>query len=184
MGFETSKRRGLFWEDAEKLDMLIQRFPFHTTGKKERDFETGFATTLMSSESSFNCKIITQIDKSTTVQPVYCFGKKHRPDLALEKEDIPGIPGIAVEVKFVTYAGLKAAIGQGYLYRLKYKFVFLILIISEKRKSIYEGIANGSEKDLEDILTHIAVNMNIFTYIVPAFNINKPGMKKCFGFFR
>jgi len=180
MGFKTSKSRGFWWEDAQELDRFIQNFPFHTTGKNERNFETGFATALMASKSSFNSKIITQIDKSTKVKGVYCFGKKHRPDLGFEKDDVPGI---AVEVKFVTYAGLKEAIGQGYLYRLEYKFVYLILIISEKRKRFYEVIDKGGESNLVDILEHLAVNMNIFTYVVPAFNI-KPGMRKCINFFR
>jgi hypothetical protein len=38
------------------------------------------------------------------------------------------------------------------------------------------------EKDLEDILQHLAKNMNIFSYVVPAFNV-KPGIKKCIPFF-
>jgi len=91
--------------------------------------------------------------------------------------------GIAIEIKFITYAGLKEAIGQGYLYRLRYKFVFLILIISEARKSIYFDIAAGKEKDLEDTLQHLADSMNIFTYIVPAFSIKQPGVSKCISHF-
>jgi hypothetical protein len=176
MGFEAGRRRGSIWEDAQKLDQVIQDFPFHTTGKKEHDFETGFATTLMAMKSSFNNEVITQIDKSTTVQSVYCFGKSHRPDLTL------GENGIAVEIKFITYDGLKNAIGQGYLYRLRYKFVFLVLVISDDRKSVYEDIDKGKEKDLEDTLKHLAEGMNIFTYVVPAFNV-KPGSRKCVEFF-
>ena len=120
--------------------------------------------------------MITQIDKSTTVRSIYCFGKKHRPDIALDEN------GIAIEIKFVTYDGLKEAIGQGFLYRLRYRFVILVLIISEDRKFIYSDLNGGKEKDLEDTLHYLADNMNIFTYIVPAFNI-KPGMRKCISFF-
>ncbi len=175
MGFEPGKRRGILWKDAQELDRFIRNFPFNTTGKTEHEFETGFATTLMATKSSFNSRIITQIDKECTVDSVYCFGKKHRPDLTLE------VNGIAIEIKFITYAGLKEAIGQGYLYRLKYKFVFIVLIISEKRKSIYKALDNGEEKDLGDTLAHLAKHMNIFTYVVPAFSI-KPGMRKCIHF--
>ena len=64
MGFESGRKRGMLWEDAEKLDRVIQEFPFNTTGKNEREFETGFATVLMANKSSFNSEIITQIDKS------------------------------------------------------------------------------------------------------------------------
>lgn len=176
MGFESVRRKGRYWEDCKKIDKIILNFPFHTTGKTERDFENGFATTLITMKNSFNSKVICQIDKTTTVKSVYCFGKNHRPDITLDEN------GIALELKFVTYAGLKDAIGQGYLYRLRYKFVFLILVISEDRSHIYADLDTNKEKDLHDTLRHLADKMNIFTYVVPAFEI-KPGMKKSIGFF-
>ena len=177
MSFEPSKRHGRFWEDAKTLDRIINEFPFHTTGKNERDFENGFASALMTMKKQFNCQVITQIDKTTTVKSVYCFGKKHRPDLTLDEN------GISIELKFITYAGLKSAIGQGYLYRLRYRFVFLILVISKERRTIYEDLCNGKEKDLENTLQHLADKMNVFTYVVPAFALKNPGMKKCHTFF-
>ena len=176
MGFKHARRRSDYWDDCNSLDELIKKFPFHTTGKTERDFENGFATTLLTMESSFHSKIITQVDKKTTVQSVYCFGKKHRPDMTLDED------GIAVELKFVTYAGLKDAIGQGFLYRLRYRFVFLVLIISEDRSNIYYDLDTNKEKDLQDILKYLADTMNIFTYVVPAFEV-KLGTKKCISFF-
>ena len=57
-----------------------------------------------------------------------------------------------------------------------------MLIVSEQRKTIYEDLASGKEKDLEDTLRHLANCMNIFSYVVPAFVV-KPGIKKCIGFF-
>ncbi len=176
MSFESSRRHGRFWDDAQNLHRIINEYQFNTTGKNERDFENGFASTLMALKKNFNSQVITQIDKATTVKSIYCFGKKHRPDMTLDEN------GIAVELKFITYAGLKDAIGQGYLYRLQYRFVFLVLVISEDRRTIYDDLCVGKEKDLENTLQHLADNMNIFTYIVPAFNL-KPGMKKCFSFF-
>lgn len=177
MGFEAGRRRGRYWEDAKKLDEFFHDYPFHTTGKKERDFENGVAMSLLTKRKEFNAQVITQIDKSATVKSIFCFGKKHRPDITLDEN------GIAIEVKFVTYSGLKEAIGQGYLYRLRYRFVVLVLIISETRKNVYLAIAEGKEKDLEDTLQHLANSMNIFTYIVPAFRITQPGTRKCIGFF-
>ena len=41
---------------------------------------------------------------------------KHRPDMTL------GDTGAAVELKYITYAGLKEAIGQGFLYRRFYGY--------------------------------------------------------------
>ncbi|WP_428354761.1 hypothetical protein [Methyloprofundus sp.] len=129
MSFEYSKRFGRFWDDAKTLNNMIYDYPFHTTGKNERDFENGFASTLITVKNQFNCKVITQIDKSTTVKSVYCFGKRHRPDMTLDEN------GIAIELKFIHYKGLKDAIAQGYLYRLQYRFVFLVLIASLDRQS-------------------------------------------------
>ena len=177
MSFEASVRRGRYWEDAKILDEMIYDYPFHTTGKNERDFENGFASGLMMVKKQFNCQVITQIDKKTSVKSIYCFGKRHRPDMTLDEN------GVAIELKFITYDGLKEAIGQGYLYRLRYRFVFLVLVVSEERKYIYEDLCAEKEKDLEDTLQHLADNMNIFTYIVPAFNL-KPGMKKCYSYFK
>ena len=189
MGFEPCKKKGIFWEDAKALDSFIENFSFNVFGKKEHDFEIGFAQALKSHQNNFKSKIITQIDKETKVRSVFCFGKKHRPDLILlddknkklDEKDKKGV--IAVEIKFVKYTGPREAIGQCYFYRLKYKFVFLILIISEEKKNVYYNcIDNEGERDLKDILSLLAKEMNIFTYIVPAFNI-KPGTSKCIHFF-
>ena len=176
MSFENSRRNGRYWNDCKTLTKLINKFHFNTTGKNERDFETGFANTLMHDRDKYSCNVITQIDKETTVQSVYCFGKKHRPDMSLDED------GVAIELKFVTYDGLKDAIGQGYLYRLKYRFVFLVLIISESRHTIYEDLCAGKEKDLEDTLQYLADHMNIFSHIVPAYT-TQSNQKKCFSFF-
>lgn len=101
MGFESVRRRGRYWDDAKRLNSIIHDFPFNTTGKSERDFENGFAATLMAMKSSFNSDVITQIDKSSTVRSVYCFGKSHRPDMTLDEN------GIAVELKFCYLCGSK-----------------------------------------------------------------------------
>lgn len=177
MGHVPARRRGTLWADAQKLDQIIQDFPFNTTGKKERDFEGRFASIVIARKAEFKHNVISQILKSTTVHSVYCFGKNHRPDLTI------GQDGIAIEIKFVTYDGLKEAIGQAYIYRLRYRFVFLILVMSEKRRCAYESFATGKEKDLEDILSLLSSTANIFTYIVPSFNIAQPGIKKCLSYF-
>ena len=176
MGFESGKRYGRYWEDAKKVDALIHAYPFNTSGKNERDFENGFATSLMMAAPNFRSKPHTQIDQDTKVESVFCFGKKHRPDMAL------GESGAAIELKYITYAGLKDAIGQGVLYRLRYRFAFLVLIVSSDRKQLYLDISTGKEKDLIDTLHYLADSMSIFTYIVPAF---KPplGCKLCHSFF-
>lgn len=176
MGFESSKRFGRYWEDAKQVHQLIHAYPFNTSGKSERDFENGFATSLIMAKGNFKSKPHTQIDKDTTVGSVFCFGKQHRPDMAL------GDSGSAIELKHITYAGLKDAIGQGVLYRLRYRFTFLILIVSNKRKHIYYDISTGKEKDLIDTLHYLADNLNIFTYVVPAFKPT-PGCKHCYSFF-
>lgn len=176
MSFESSRRYGRFWDDAKELDSFISDYHFNTSGKNERDFEQGFAAALYNSRKSFGCEVITQTNNETSVKSVYCFGKKHRPDMALDENVI------AIELKYITYAGLKDAIGQGHLYRLQYKYVFLVLVVSPDKKEMYSDLCERKEKDLEDILQHLADNMNIFTYVVPSFKL-KPGMKKCHSFF-
>lgn len=178
MAFELGRRNGSLWNDAKRLNEFISEFPFQTTGKKEKDFEIGVSQALKSNEKNYENGIITQIHKDKKVSSVYCFGKNHRPDLTINDD------GIAFEIKYIRYDGLADAIGQGYLYRLRYKFVFLILVISDTNKPLYEDIETGKEKDLEDILNDLAEGKNIFTYIVPAFVIKKPGVRKCISFFR
>ena len=33
------RRRGKYWDDCKRIDSLINNFPFHTTGRNEKDFE-------------------------------------------------------------------------------------------------------------------------------------------------
>ena len=178
MGFEPVRRRGSYWNDVQKVDEVIRNFPFHTTGKSEKDFENGFSSALMAMKSNFENEVITQIDKTRKVKSVFCFGKNNRPDLTISED------GIAFELKFVSYGGFNQAIGQGYIYRLQYKFVFIILVIDEENKDLYYDIAEGKEKNVEDILFHLSETMNVFTYIVPAFEIKKLGTNKCLSYFK
>ena len=120
MGFEVGRRRGSMWDDVNKINDMVINFPFHTTGKSEKSFENGFSTAILTNQNNFENEIITQIDKTTTVKSIYCFGKNHRPDLTINND------GIAIEIKFVKYDGLKEAIGQGYLYR------FILIVILSK----------------------------------------------------
>ena len=178
MAFEKGIRRGSYWNDVVKVNSIINNFPFYTTGKSEKDFENGFSTALMTMQNQFENDVITQIDKTKKVKSVYCFGKNNRPDLTI------GEDGIAFEIKYTDYGSLNQAIGQGYIYRLDYKFAFLILVLSDTIKELYEQIAEGKEKQLEDILNNLSEDMNIFTYIVPSFPIKKIGVPKCISFFK
>jgi hypothetical protein len=176
MGFEPSRRIGSLWNDAIKVDGIIRSFPFYTTGKSEKAFEANFSSHLMADSKIFENDVITQIDKTKKVKSVYCFGKNNRPDLTI------GEDGLAFEIKYIDYGSLNAAIGQGFIYRLDYKFVFLILVLSEDAKELYYEIAEGKEKQLEDILKYLSEDMSIFTYIVPSFEIKKVGVTKCIPF--
>lgn len=176
MGFEKGRRFGKFWDDTKTLNELITTHSFNTTGKNEHDFKISLASSMMTMKKNFNFEVATEFDKSDTVKSIYCFGKNHRPDMMI------GDKGLAIEMKFIRYSGLKDSIGQGYLYRLHYRFVFLVLIISEKRKKIHFDLQSGKEDNLKSLLQHLADTMNIFTYIVPAFSIS-PRMKKCISFY-
>lgn len=124
---------------------------------------------------------MSQVHRSARVESVFCFGKNHRPDMTYvdidKQEDI-----IAVELKRISYSGLKEAIGQGLIYRIKYRFVVIILVLSDECKNTYLDIENGQEKNLEDLLKYLAEENNIFTYIVPSFSV-KPGIRKVISFY-
>ena len=182
MGFEKGKRTGKNWEDILFIDSLIKNSDKKTsgsimniTGKEEKDFELRFSSLLDANKVKLNGNLISQQNKDTTVKQIYCFGKKHRPDMTINDD------GIAMEIKYINdnFDGVKMALGQSLMYRLRYKFVINVIVISEKNKDVYEKAVNGEEKDLEDILKYLADDMNVFTYIVPAFSL-KNNQKRVF----
>ena len=182
MGFEKGKRTGKNWEDVLFIDSLVKNADkkntgsiMNITGKKEKVFELRFSSILDANKRNLNGKLISQQNKDTTVKQIYCGGKKHRPDMVINDD------GIAIEIKYIksSFDGVKMALGQSFMYRLRYKFVINIIVISEENKDVYEKALNGEEKDLEDILKYLANDMNVFTYVVPAFPL-KTGQKKVF----
>ena len=182
MGFEKGKRTGKNWEDILFIDSVIKNSDkknngsiMNITGKEEKDFELRFSSLLDANKVKLNGNLISQQNKDTTVKQIYCFGKKHRPDMTINDD------GIAIEIKYINdnFDGVKMALGQSLMYRLRYKFVINVIVISEKNKDVYEKAVNGEEKDLEDILKYLADDMNVFTYIVPAFSL-KNNQKRVF----
>ena len=182
MGFEKGRRTGKNWDDVLFIDSLMRDSDkkssgsiMNITGKEEKDFELRFSTLLDANKANINGKLISQQNKDTTVKQIYCFGKRHRPDMAINDD------GISIEIKYISnsFDGVKMALGQSFMYRLRYKFVINVIVISEENKEVYEKALNGEEKDLEDILKYLADEMNVFTYIVPAFSL-KAGQKKVF----
>ncbi|TWB85991.1 hypothetical protein FB106_1441 [Synechococcus sp. Ace-Pa] len=174
MSFEKGIRRGSVWEDVIILDALIKKTRFALTGKYERDYEFAFTQTVTANAERIKGQVISQTNQETSVRSVYCFGKRHRPDLTINED------GIAFEIKFLgeSLDGIKLAIGQSMLYRLRYKFVINLFIIAERHKDTYAKACNGEERDLEDILKDMSNEMNIFSYIVPAFSL-APNLKSC-----
>ena len=133
MTFQVGRRRGNVWHDVNTVDGIVKAARFNLTGKTERDFEMLFSERIRANEDRLKGKIISQVDKETVVQSVYCFGKKHRPDLTINDD------GIAIELKFInnSFNGIKEAIGQSIFYRIRYRFIVNIFVISEKHKDIY-----------------------------------------------
>ena len=165
MAFQSGHRRGQIWDDVQTLNKIIHNTRFNLTGKSEREFELAFMSSVNANADRINGQIMSQVDKDTTVRSVYLFGKKHRPDLTINDD------GIAIEIKYLSGSldGLKQAIGQSIFYRVRYRFVMNVFVISEKYKDTYLKGANEEEKDLEEIFQDLSADMNIFSYIVPAF---------------
>ena len=53
---------------------------------------------------------------------------------------------------------------------MRYRFVINVFVLDEKYKETYLKGANDAEKDLEEIFRELSTDMNIFSYIIPAFN--------------
>jgi hypothetical protein len=121
---------------------------------------------MTANEDKLKEKIISQTNLETSVRSVYCFGKRHRPDLTGNED------GIAIEIKFLgdSLEGIKLALAQSMFYRLRYKFVINLFILAERHKDTHAKAFNGEERDLENILKDISNDMNIFSYILPAFS--------------
>jgi len=166
MSFQVGRRRGNVWDDVLALDLIIKEARFNKTGADERDFEMMFGERLDTLRGSLKGELISQRSKEAPVQSVYCFGKKHRPDLTINTD------GIAIELKFLNSSldGIKEAIGQSNFYRIRYRFVINLFIVGEKHKNVYLAAANGEEQHLEEILRDLSTDSNIFSYIVPAFS--------------
>ena len=60
---------------------------------------------------------------------------------------------------------------------MQYRFVINLLVVAEQHKEVYANACLEKEKHLEDICLELSKDMNIFTYIVPAFSLDR-GMKK------
>ena len=102
MGFEKGKRTGKNWEDILFIDSLIKNSDkknnssiMNITGKEEKDFELRFSSLLDANKVKLNGNLISQQNKDTTVKQIYCFGKKHRPDMTINDD------GIAIEIKYI-----------------------------------------------------------------------------------
>ena len=173
MGFQVGPRRSNVWDDVQAIDKIINDTNFARTLKNERGFENLFMSTLDARKKELKGKIHSQLDKDTSVRSVTMFGKRHRPDLTINED------GIAIEIKFLSNRldGLKQAIGQSIIYRVRYRFVVNLLVIDEQNKEVYAKASNDEEKDLEDICLELSKDMNIFTYLVPAFSVDR-GLKK------
>ena len=174
MALQAGRRIGQVWDDCQHLDELIKANRFNVSCKSERDFEMRLSGLLDAHRQQFKGQLITQVDKDASVQSVYCFGKKHRPDMAINQD------GMAIELKYLNGSldGLKHSIGQSIFYRMRYRFVFSIYVIGENQKETYLNAASGKERDLEDLVADLADEMNIFSYFVPSFSA-APNVKSC-----
>ena len=179
MAFKQGQKRGSLWEDAQIIAKIISEHGFNRTDKDEDEFENSFSTVLDFNQKNMTHKVYTQKNRSTTVNSVYCFGKNNRPDMAIDED------GIAIELKYIDsdLDRFRNAIGQSIVYRLAYRFVILLLVVSDKNKQLYSDICTGKESDMDKVLTHLADELNVFTFIVPAFKI-KGNQKKLVSYFK
>jgi hypothetical protein len=166
MAFQVGYRAGKVWDDLKYIDSVVKKTSFRVNFQNEREFENNFLSALNQHRDKINGNLYGQLDKDRVVKGVYLFGNNHRPDLTINDD------GIAIELKFLntTLVGLKQAIGQGMFYRVRYKFVINLFLVSSEYKQLYIDAAQGKESDLEQIFKDLSKSMNIFSYIVPNFS--------------
>ena len=179
--YKAGKRTGKIWNDLKNLDKLIKVKNFNQSVRNEKEYLHWLAGILSENSYEFSSSIKIETDRNKKVEGVFCFGRKHRPDISI------GDNAIVIELKYIKKDNedeFKRAIGQLMIYRIKYKFGILLIILSDEQKELYYNIVKEkSERDFEELTDYLAKELNIYTYIIPDFNL-KPGIPKIFTSFK
>jgi len=139
--FKPNRKSGVHYSNLTKALRTIKGMKnLDIYGKDERKFEDRLAGAL---GLKFGKDLIDQRSKKQPMTSVPLFDHTHRPDMSI------GTDGVAIEVKVITSGGsFREAIGQGLMYRVKYRFAIIIWIDPTKNKTYIEAInrRNSDEK--------------------------------------
>ena len=179
--YKAGKRTGKIWNDLKNFDQLIKSKKFTQSVKNEKEYLHWLDAILNENSDKFSSIIKTETDRNTKVDSVYCFGRRHRPDMSI------GNNAIVIELKYIKIDNedeFKKAIGQLMIYRIKYKFGILFIILSDELKELYNNIVKEkSERDFVELINYLAKELNIYTYVIPDFKL-KPGIPKIYTSFK
>jgi hypothetical protein len=89
------------------------------------------------------------------------FGFNHRPDVSI------GNNGTAIEIKVIsTGHDIRDILGQAIAYRMRYRFVILVLVDQTDGHKVVELCKSKGSQEFT-LLSGLASDMNIFTVVGP-----------------
>ena len=179
MAFISGRRRGELWEDVQTIDSIIEKSieSFRLSSKDESDLERSLTVAIQSNVDRLNNFFISKVQTDKSVSGVKIFGKNTYPDMIL------GDDGIAIEIARIgkdQKSKFSTKMGDSYIFRLKYKFVFQILVIDENNKDVWEELADSSN-NIHFLLDNLT-ELEIFTYVIPTFKVK--GENQFYKFFK
>lgn len=91
---------------------------------------------------------------------------------------------IAIEVTCIGASTEKgkfsSKIGDNYIYRLRYKFVFQIYVLDDSVREIWDNLQNGQDENLKFLFEELK-EQEIFSYIILGFKVKGEQIFKVFG---
>lgn len=161
-GFKRSRRHGIHFDLAREACTLLQTGNLLKKGRNEREFEQAIVSVLESSPALAK-NLITQVgdDEVEKVSQAHLFGFKHRPDTAI------GLDGTAIEIKAVTRGfSVRDLIGQGFAYRVHYRFVILVLVDQTPDRQVVQLCADPDSAEA-NLLRGLSEELGIFAVVGP-----------------
>jgi hypothetical protein len=143
---------------------------FLLKARAEREYEQNVVSYLQSSRRLRN-NLITQVsdEEVDKITHANLFGFKHRPDVTI------GNDGTAIEIKLITSGGgIRDIIGQGFVYRMSYRFVILVIVDNTEDRNIVDLCSKKNSHEYA-FLNYLAEEHNIFSIVGPkshSFNLS------------
>ena len=159
MSLASGERQGSIWEDTLRLGELIAQADLAAAGSHQRAFEHALTRDLRARAQEFHHPLVNPLQGDHQVPVPRVLGEDRRPTLSLDSD------GTAIEVRFIDHnpEAVKTAVGQAMVYRLHYRFVILVFVLSATQQEAFEEASGSdSENGLSHLMGHLADQLGIF----------------------